>query len=85
MFLRPAGTRHEGVESGAEESGPRRWRPFETKVQRGRFLIVVAVLLLIRAVALSNLGAEEADRIHVELHGDGQVYTEIENSECGAS
>ena len=64
VFLRPAGANETGdPEKRAQEGGRRRWRPFETKTQRGRFLIVVAVLLLIGSRALSNWGAEEADRL----------------------
>lgn len=64
LFLRPASTKEAGeLEEDAEEGGGRRWRPFETKAQRGRFLIVVAVLFLVGSRALSNWGAEEADRM----------------------
>lgn len=63
MFLRPGTNEAGDPEFRAQEGGRRRWRPFETKVQRGRFLIVVAVLLLIGSRALSNCGAEEADRL----------------------
>jgi hypothetical protein len=39
-----------------------RWRPFETQAQRGRFLVIVAVLLVIGTSYCRNLGAGEADR-----------------------
>lgn len=38
------------------------WRPFETQAQRGRFLVVVAVLLAVGAVGLRSVGAGQADR-----------------------
>ncbi len=64
VFLRPAGTNEAGDPGMRTQEGERRrWRPFETKAQRGRFLIVVAVLLLIGSRALSNWGGEEADRL----------------------
>ena len=40
---------------------PRR-KAFDTKEQRGRFLVVLALLLVIGGVALSRWGADEADR-----------------------
>lgn len=40
----------------------RRWRPFETQAARGRFLVIVAVVLVIGVSWVRNLGAEEADR-----------------------
>lgn len=63
VFLRPASTNTAGALE--EDGGGGRWRPFETKVQRGRFLIVVAVLFLTGSRALSNWGAEEADRMAI--------------------
>jgi hypothetical protein len=44
------------------KAGEGRRGPFETQAQRGRFLVVVAVLLVIGASYCRNLGASEADR-----------------------
>lgn len=49
-----------GGQHGA--SAKHRWRPFETKAQRGRFLVVIAVLVLVGSSWLSNWGASEANR-----------------------
>lgn len=43
-------------------AGEGRWRPFETQAQRGRFLVVVAVLLVIGTSYYRNLGADDTDR-----------------------
>lgn len=40
----------------------RRWRPFETQAARGRFLVIVAVVLVVGVSWSRNLGAGEADR-----------------------
>jgi len=45
------------------KTGDGRWRPFETQAQRGRFLVIVAVLLVIGTSYCRNLGAGEADRL----------------------
>lgn len=42
--------------------GGRRRKAFETKEQRGRFLVVLAILLVAGTSALSDWGAAEADR-----------------------
>jgi hypothetical protein len=44
-----------------QKAGAGRW-PFETQAQRGRFLVVVADLLVIGASSWRNAGAGEADR-----------------------
>lgn len=56
--------RSEDASPGEQRGAPveHRWRPFETKAQRGRFLVVVAVLVLVGSSWLSNWGAAEADR-----------------------
>ena len=43
-------------------AGDGRWRPFETQAQRGRFLVIVAVVLVIGTSYCRNLGNGEADR-----------------------
>ena len=43
-------------------AGAGRWRPFETQAQRGRFLVIVALLLVIGVSWSANVGAGEADR-----------------------
>lgn len=43
------------------KAGDRR-RPFETQAQRGRFLVIVAVLLVVGTSYCRNVGAGEADR-----------------------
>ncbi len=48
------------VES-ADDFG-RRWKPFETKAQRGRFLVIVAILVVVGSGFLSRCGSAEADR-----------------------
>lgn len=51
------------VIAGAALVAPRlgRWRPFETKAQRGRFLVVVGAVAVIGTTWLSNWGAADAD------------------------
>ena len=44
------------------KAGDRRWRPFETQAQRGRFLVIVAVVLVTGTSYCRNLGAGDADR-----------------------
>lgn len=44
-------------------SGGRRWRPFETKAQRGRFLVIVAVLVVVGGGLLSTCSGDQADRV----------------------
>ncbi len=39
-----------------------RWRPFETKAQRGRFLVILGALVLVGVPWLSNWSAQGADR-----------------------
>lgn len=64
VFIRSANKDQEGqLGEDGEQSEARGWRPFETKVQRGRFLIIVAVLFFIGSSFLSNWGAKEADRM----------------------
>lgn len=48
--------------SDGPDAGAGGWRPFETQAQRGRFLVIVAVLLVVGGMWLRNLGAGEADR-----------------------
>ena len=38
------------------------WRPFETKAQRGRFLVIVATIVMVGSVWMSNWGSAEVDR-----------------------
>ena len=39
-----------------------RWRPFETKAQRGRFLVIVATIVMVGSVWISNWGSAQVDR-----------------------
>lgn len=48
--------------AGEPKAAKGRWRPFETQAQRGRFLVIVAVLLVIGTSYCRNVGAGEADR-----------------------
>lgn len=47
----------------ADRGTGRRWRPFETKAQRARFLAFVVVVVLAGQAGLDNWGAAEADRL----------------------
>lgn len=75
LLVARAGARPSAVPTTVSGRAQPRRRAFETKEQRGRFLVILALLLFIAGVALSRWGAGEADR-QAEVR-EGQIRTAL--------
>lgn len=75
LLVARADARPSAVPTTVPGRGQPRRRAFETREQRGRFLVVLALLLVIGGIALSRWGAGEADR-RAEVR-QGQIRTAL--------
>lgn len=53
---------HRDHASHRDDTPPEPWKPFQTRAQRGRFLVVLLAIVLIGGQRLSVWGKDEADR-----------------------